>query len=64
MPEVKGGDYWIIGFDEGDGASVSYTVGEISADSEGKLWCFVPGNEVEMPLKRIDVWVRKVEMPC
>lgn len=63
MTDVKGGDYWIVGFDAGDD-TVSYTVAEIIESSYGRLEAFVPGNEVEMSLDSIDVWVRKVDMPC
>lgn len=62
MPDVKAGDYWIVGFSGGDGG-VSYTVAEILETGGGKLVAFVPGNEVDQFLDSIDVWVRKVEMP-
>lgn len=60
--EIRTGDYWIIGFADGD-EGVSYTVGEILANSRGELQVFVPGSEVEEPVDSVDVWVRKVEMP-
>lgn len=63
MPEVRAGDYWIVGFSTGDGG-LSYTVMEVLATSGGKLTGFVCGSEEDFPMSSVDEWVRKVAMPC